>query len=94
MIIKKAAVIGAGTMGAGIATHLANAGVPSLLLDVVPDGLSADERKDPRARSRLAHEAIKRQSGGKAPAFMNRADAGTAATTTTSKTNKLSCFDI
>jgi 3-hydroxyacyl-CoA dehydrogenase len=32
--IRKAAVLGAGTMGAQIAAHLANAGVPTLLLDV------------------------------------------------------------
>ena len=36
--IDKVAVLGAGTMGARIAAHLANAGVPSFLLDrVVPD---------------------------------------------------------
>ena len=34
--IRSAAVLGAGTMGAQIAAHLANAGVPSLLLDVTP----------------------------------------------------------
>ena len=32
--IKKVAVLGAGTMGAQIAGHLANAGVPSLLFDM------------------------------------------------------------
>ena len=31
--IKKAAVIGSGVMGSGIAAHLANCGIPSLLLD-------------------------------------------------------------
>ncbi|HEY4002474.1 MAG TPA: 3-hydroxyacyl-CoA dehydrogenase/enoyl-CoA hydratase family protein, partial [Candidatus Xenobia bacterium] len=36
--IRKVAVIGAGTMGGGIAAHLANAGVPVLLLDVAADG--------------------------------------------------------
>ena len=36
MRIQKAAVLGAGTMGAQIAAHLANAGVPTLLLDIVP----------------------------------------------------------
>ena len=36
--IRKAAVIGAGTMGSGIASHLANAGVPVVLLDIVPEG--------------------------------------------------------
>ncbi|GAB4372091.1 MAG: 3-hydroxyacyl-CoA dehydrogenase/enoyl-CoA hydratase family protein [Kiloniellaceae bacterium] len=38
MAITQAAVIGAGVMGAGIAAHLANAGVPVLLLDIVPKG--------------------------------------------------------
>src|SRR3982751_1225840 len=41
--IGKAAVLGAGTMGAGIAAHLANAGVPTLLLDIAPQG---EEAKD------------------------------------------------
>ncbi|MGQ3675535.1 3-hydroxyacyl-CoA dehydrogenase NAD-binding domain-containing protein [Xanthobacter sp. TB0139] len=36
--IRKVAVIGAGVMGAGIAAHIANAGVPVLLLDIVPEG--------------------------------------------------------
>ncbi|KLE35799.1 3-hydroxyacyl-CoA dehydrogenase/enoyl-CoA hydratase family protein [Aurantiacibacter luteus] len=36
--IKKVCVIGAGTMGAGIAAQVANAGVPVLLLDIVPEG--------------------------------------------------------
>src|SRR5690349_6364171 len=39
--VKKAAVLGAGTMGAQIAAHLANAGVPTLLLDIVPTGAQA-----------------------------------------------------
>ena len=38
--IRRAAVIGAGTMGSGIAAQLANAGIPVLLLDVVPPGAS------------------------------------------------------
>ncbi|MDQ3135433.1 MAG: 3-hydroxyacyl-CoA dehydrogenase/enoyl-CoA hydratase family protein [Acidobacteriota bacterium] len=42
--IEKAAVLGAGTMGAQIAAHLANAGIPTLLLDIVPDELTADEQ--------------------------------------------------
>ena len=40
--IEKAVVLGAGTMGARIAAHFANAGVPVLLLDMVPSGLSSD----------------------------------------------------
>lgn len=42
MTIKRAAVMGAGVMGAQIAAHMANAGIPTLLLDVVPKG--ADDR--------------------------------------------------
>ena len=38
--IEKVAVIGAGVMGAGIAAHIANAGVPVVLLDIVPEGAS------------------------------------------------------
>jgi len=34
--IRKAAVIGAGVMGATIAAHLANAGIESVMLDIVP----------------------------------------------------------
>ena len=34
--IKKVCVIGSGTMGAGIAAQVANAGIPVLLLDIVP----------------------------------------------------------
>ena len=41
--IKKVCVIGAGVMGAGIAAHVANAGIPVLLLDIVPkDGGDRD----------------------------------------------------
>lgn len=36
--IKKVAVIGSGVMGAAIAAHVANAGVPVVLLDIVPKG--------------------------------------------------------
>lgn len=37
-VIHKVAVIGAGVMGAGIAAQVANAGIPVVLLDVMPDG--------------------------------------------------------
>ena len=37
MNFRSVAVLGAGTMGAQIAAHFANAGVPSLLLDVTAD---------------------------------------------------------
>ena len=41
LTIRKAAVIGAGTMGAEIAAQFANAGVPVLLLDIVPQGAAS-----------------------------------------------------
>lgn len=65
--IKKTAVIGSGVMGASIAAHLTNAGIPVLLLDIVPKekeagGASASvataERK--RARNHLADTAVKK----------------------------------
>ncbi len=44
MNIAKAAVLGAGTMGAGIAAHLANAGIPTLLLDIAPQDETATDK--------------------------------------------------
>ena len=58
--IKKAAVLGAGVMGATIAAHLANVGIPSIMLDIVPNQLTPEEEKkgltlkDPAVRSRFA----------------------------------------
>lgn len=66
MLIRKAAVIGAGTMGCGIATHLANAGVPCLLLDIVPEGEGE--------RSRIASDAIGRALKSRPPSFMDPSD--------------------
>nr|WP_249365428.1 3-hydroxyacyl-CoA dehydrogenase/enoyl-CoA hydratase family protein [Cytobacillus citreus] len=42
--IKKAAVLGSGVMGSGIAAHLANIGIPTLLLDIVPRELTDEEK--------------------------------------------------
>jgi len=56
--IQRAAVIGAGIMGAGIAAHLANAGIPVLLLDIVaPDAQNATDRT---ARNRVAQTGLER----------------------------------
>ena len=49
--IRKATVIGAGVMGAGIAAQFANAGVPVTLLDIVPEG-AADRNALAAGRSR------------------------------------------
>jgi 3-hydroxyacyl-CoA dehydrogenase len=46
--IRKVAVLGAGTMGARIAAHVANAGLPCILLDIVPPGTAADAPKSER----------------------------------------------
>ncbi|MGN7410392.1 3-hydroxyacyl-CoA dehydrogenase/enoyl-CoA hydratase family protein [Sporosarcina sp. SAFN-010] len=54
--IKKAAVIGSGVMGSGIAAHLANIGIPVLLLDIVPNKLTEDEEKKGFT---LEHKAVR-----------------------------------
>src|SRR5438874_2719886 len=73
--IKKAAVLGAGTMGAQIAAHLANAGVETLLLDIVPRepneeesraGLSAADRS---VRDRFARAGLEGARRAKPAAF-------------------------
>jgi len=62
--INKAAVLGAGVMGATIAGHLANVGIPTYLLDIVPPTLNADEEKagltleSPKVRNRFAVNGI------------------------------------
>jgi 3-hydroxyacyl-CoA dehydrogenase len=48
--IRTAAVLGAGVMGSGIAAHLANAGIPCLMLDVVPAGAEGADRNRFAAR--------------------------------------------
>lgn len=75
MRIEKAAVLGAGTMGAQIAAHLANAGVPTLLLDIAPRELTPDEEKkgltleSPQVRNRIARNGLEAASNGKPAAF-------------------------
>jgi 3-hydroxyacyl-CoA dehydrogenase len=64
--IKKAAVLGAGVMGSAIAAHLANVGIPSFLLDIVPQELTEAEKKkkltleSPEVRNRFAIMGKKR----------------------------------
>lgn len=59
LIIRQAAVIGAGVMGSGIAAHLVNAGIPTYLLDIVPPG--AENSENPAERSSIAASAIQKQ---------------------------------
>src|SRR5215470_17115503 len=61
--IHKVAVLGAGTMGARIAAHFANAGVPCYLLDMVP----ADA--DGSARNKIAAAGLEAAKKSKPAAF-------------------------
>lgn len=62
--IRKAAVLGAGVMGSGIAAHLANAGIPVLLLDIVPRELKPEDEarglttEDPRFRNQIVAKGL------------------------------------
>ncbi|HOZ49473.1 MAG TPA: 3-hydroxyacyl-CoA dehydrogenase/enoyl-CoA hydratase family protein [Candidatus Hydrogenedentes bacterium] len=49
--IKRAAVLGSGVMGGAIAAHLANCGIPSLMLDIVPPNLSEKDKKNKGKRN-------------------------------------------
>ncbi|WP_277982525.1 3-hydroxyacyl-CoA dehydrogenase/enoyl-CoA hydratase family protein [Sphingomonas faeni] len=52
--VKKVCVIGAGVMGAGIAAQVANAGIPVLLLDIVPRDLPEGGDRDAVAKGAVA----------------------------------------
>jgi 3-hydroxyacyl-CoA dehydrogenase len=52
--IRKVAVLGAGTMGSRIAAHIANAGLPVILLDIVPPGTAPDADKATKNKFVLA----------------------------------------
>jgi 3-hydroxyacyl-CoA dehydrogenase len=61
--IEKAVVLGAGTMGARIAAHFANAGLPCILLDIVPSGLPQGAPADARNKIvRAGLDAAKKSS--------------------------------
>jgi 3-hydroxyacyl-CoA dehydrogenase len=55
MTIQKVGVIGSGVMGSGIAAQVANAGIPVVLLDIVPKDL-----KEGEDRSKIARNAIEK----------------------------------
>ena len=75
MRIKKAAVLGAGVMGAQIAAHLANAGIPCLLLDIAPKELKPEEQKagltleSSGVRNRIAQAGLDAAKKAKPAAF-------------------------
>ena len=73
--IRKVVVLGAGAMGSRIAAHLANAGVPSILLDIVPTALTPQEQKQGRAlsdskvRNRISQAGLDAALKSRPPAF-------------------------
>src|SRR5882672_2654372 len=79
--VKKAAVLGAGTMGAGIAAHLSNAGISTLLLDIAPTELTPDEEKkgltleSPTVRNRIVNSLFEAAKKLKPAPFMLGANA-------------------
>ena len=69
--ISKAAVIGSGIMGSGIAALLASAGIKTLLLDIVPFDLKDEEKNDPKARNRIVQQGFDNAVKSKPPLFMH-----------------------
>jgi 3-hydroxyacyl-CoA dehydrogenase len=67
--INKVAILGAGTMGARIAAHFANAGVPSYLFDIVPGDLPADAGTS--VRNKIAAAGFDAAKKSKPAAFMD-----------------------
>ena len=73
--IEKVAVLGAGTMGARIAAHLANAGVPCYLLDIVPSELTREEKSKgltldhPDVRNRIVRMGLGEAKKSRPAAF-------------------------
>jgi 3-hydroxyacyl-CoA dehydrogenase len=73
--IEKAAVLGAGTMGARIAAHLANAGIPCFLLDIAPQELNAEETRkgltlgNPAVRNRIVLAGLQAAKKSRPAAF-------------------------
>src|SRR5438874_4500508 len=65
--IRKIAVLGAGTMGARIAAHIANAGFPCVLLDMAPPGTPSDG--DKAARNKIVSAGFDAAKKSKPAAF-------------------------
>ena len=67
--INKVAILGAGTMGARIAAHFANAGVPTYLLDIVP--ADTPPGAGTSARNKIAAVGLDAAKKSKPAAFMD-----------------------
>ena len=76
--IQRAAVIGSGTMGGGIAALLAGVGVPTLLLDIVPDRLTPTEEaagltlQDRAVRNRIVDAGWKAVARQRPPSILSQ----------------------
>src|SRR5215471_15862980 len=68
--INKVAVLGAGTMGARIAAHFANAGMPCVLLDMVPP--DAAQSNDKAARNKIVAAGLDAAVKSKPAAFFQK----------------------
>ncbi len=73
--IREIAVIGSGIMGGGIAALFAGAGIKALLLDVVPPGLTDDEKMRAEARNGVVKKGLDMAIRSKPPVFMTPQDA-------------------
>ncbi len=62
-------------MGAGIAAHCANAGIPVVLLDIVPPKATADEKKSKAVRDSFATGALDKLRKSKPAAFTHARNA-------------------
>ncbi len=69
--IEKTVVLGAGTMGSRIAAHFANAGLPCILLDIVPPNLSADAPSS--ERNKIVRAGLDAAKKSKPAAFFTAA---------------------
>src|SRR5262249_52704828 len=69
--IRRVAVLGAGVMGSGIAAHCANAGIPVVLLDIVPPRLSDAERASKAKRDGFAAAALDKLKKARPAALMH-----------------------
>ncbi len=73
--IRRVAVLGAGVMGSGIAAHLANAGIPSLLLDIVPPKAAEGEDTTSAAfRNKFAAGALEKLKKSRPAALLTARD--------------------
>lgn len=75
--IRRVVVLGSGTMGGGIAAHVANAGIPVYLLDIAPTSLTPEEEakgltlESPEVRNRIVNAGLERIKKSNPPALFS-----------------------